>query len=61
MAATQLGRDSQEAYKQALTGIRATLRGEQPRKPDSYLLPDVASVLIDCGLRPDECARLKWA
>ncbi len=60
-AAAQIGHDSQEAYKNALGGIRATVRGQQPMKRDSYLLRDVASVLIDCGLRPEECFRLKWA
>lgn len=24
------------------------------------LLPDVASILLDCGLRPEECFRLRW-
>jgi integrase len=24
------------------------------------LLHDVATILIDCGLRPEECFRLKW-
>jgi integrase len=35
------------------------LRGEQPRKPDAFLLRDVTTTLVDCGLRPDECFRLK--
>ncbi len=26
----------------------------------AYLLRDVATILIDCGMRPDECFRLKW-
>lgn len=59
-AATELGRLQESDYKQALTGIRATLRGEQPIKPDAYLLLHVATVLLECGLRPDECYRLKW-
>ena len=50
-----------EAYHRALSGIRATLRGEQPNKPDDpYRLRDMATLLIDCGLRPDECFRLRW-
>ena len=36
-------------------------RGEQPIKPeDPYLLRDVATILLDCGLRPEECYRLRW-
>ncbi len=42
-------------------GIRAVKRGQAPRKPDAYLLRDAATILIDTGLRPDECFRLKWA
>jgi integrase len=59
-AATNLGRDLEGAYSRALEGIRAAKRGEQPRRPDAYLLRDVAAVLLDCGLRPEECHRLKW-
>lgn len=59
-AATKVGRDAEEAYRKALQGIRATVRGEQPLKPDAYLLHDVAVVLLECGLRPDECYQLRW-
>jgi len=59
-AAMGLGRDSDDSYRRALEGIRATKRGEQPRRPDAYLLRDVSTILIDCGLRPEECHRLKW-
>jgi len=59
-AALNLGRAAEKAYEQALKGIRVTLRNEQPIKPDSNLLHDVATVLLDFGLRPDECYRLKW-
>jgi integrase len=58
-AATELGQSIERDYNAALVGIRATLRGEQPRKPDAFLLPDVTTLLVDCGLRPDECFRLK--
>jgi integrase len=58
--ATEVGRDAEEAYQNALLGIRATVRGEQPLKPDAYLLHDVAVVLLECGFRPDECYRLRW-
>ena len=35
--------------------------GEQPIEPeDPFLLRDVTTVLIDCGLRPEECFRLRW-
>lgn len=59
-AATDLGCQLTDAYARALQGIRAVKRGEQPRKPDAYLLRDVATILIDCALRPEECFRLKW-
>jgi integrase len=50
-----------QAYSRALEGTRATVRGEQPIKPtDPFLLRDVVTVLLDCGLRPEECYRLKW-
>jgi len=57
-AASDLGQSIEQEYQQALSGIRATKRGEQPRRPDSFLLRDVATMLLDCGLRPDECFRL---
>lgn len=57
-AATWIGQRIEQAYREALEGIRATVRGEQPQKPDAYLLRDVACVLIDCGLRPEEFFRL---
>jgi integrase len=59
-SATAIGHDLHAGYCRALEGIRAVLRGQEPRKPDSFLLRDVATVLIDCGLRPEECFRLTW-
>ena len=60
-AAQQIGDGILSAYQSALEGIRATSRGEQPIKPeDPYLLRDVGTVLLDCGLRPEECYRLRW-
>ena len=53
------GRAQERDYEHALEGIRATLRGEQPIKPDAYLFLHKATVLLECGLRPDECYRLK--
>jgi integrase len=58
-AAACLGKSMEHDYSAALVGIRATLRGEQPRKPDAFLLRDVTTTLMDCGLRPEECFRLK--
>jgi integrase len=58
-AAAELGQGLGRDYQRALGGIRATVRGEQPQKPDAFLLRDVTTVLIDCGLRPEECFRLK--
>ncbi len=60
-ATQQIGESILEEYKCALEGIRATARGKAPIKPDDpYLLRDAATVLLDCGLRPEECYRLKW-
>jgi integrase len=60
-AAASIGEGQMRAYNRALKGIRATVRGEQPVKPaDPFLLRDVVTILFDCGLRPEECYRLKW-
>jgi len=60
-AAREIGESMLQAYQRALAGIRATARGEQPIEPqDPYLLRDVSTILLDCGLRPEECYRLKW-
>lgn len=57
-----LGDEVIAAYQRALTGIRATQRGETPIPPaDPYKLGDVATLLMDCGLRPEECFRLRWS
>jgi integrase len=59
--ARNIGESILAAYARALEGIRATQRGEQPTKPaDPFLLRDVAIILLDCGLRPEECYRLRW-
>jgi hypothetical protein len=53
-AAVAIGDGSLRAYDRALEGVRATVRGEQPIKPaDPFLLRDVVTVLLDCGLRPE--------
>jgi integrase len=59
-AAAALGHEADEAYGRALAGIRAVKRGKQPARPDAYLRRDVATILLDCGLRPEECHRLRW-
>jgi len=60
-AAAGIGDSILEAHEAALQGIRATQRGEQPQRPgDPYLLRDAAVILLDCGLRPEECYRLRW-
>ena len=59
-AATELGQAIEADYQKALNGIRATKRNQQPQKPDAFLLREVVTILIDCGLRPDECFRLRW-
>jgi integrase len=60
-AANAIGDGIVLAYERTLQGIRATKRGEEPIKPkDPYLMRDVATLLIDCGLRPEETYRLRW-
>jgi integrase len=60
-ATMALGESIRESYRRALEGIRATMRGQEPIEPeDPFLLRDVTTLLIDCGLRPEECFRLQW-
>lgn len=60
-AAACIGETTLQDYEMALSGIRAAQRGQQPIKPtDPFLLQDVVTVLLDCGLRPEECYRLTW-
>jgi integrase len=59
-ATSQLGQLLEQDYEKALSGLRAK-KGKQPLKPDSFLLRDVVAILADCGLRPEECFRLKWS
>jgi integrase len=60
-AARMIGEDIVRSYERALEGIRATVRREEPIKPhDPFRLRDVTTILTDCGLRPEECFRLKW-
>jgi integrase len=59
--AQAIGTAALEAYQRALVGIRASERGQIPTKPrDPFLLRDVAVILLDCGIRPEECFRLRW-
>lgn len=59
--ATAIGNGIEEAYQWALSGIRATMRSEEPIRPeDPFLVRDATAVLMDCGLRPDECFPLRW-
>ncbi len=60
-ATLTIGDTKLAAYQRALTGIRAVQRGKAPIKPaDPFLLRDVAAILLDFGLRPEECSRLRW-
>ena len=60
-AAQAIGHTDLGAYQKALAGIRAKMRGEIPIEPrDPYLLRDAATILLDCGIRPEECFRLQW-
>src|SRR5205085_1883889 len=55
-AAQAIGLNALDAYQRALDGTGATQRGEIPTKPrDPFLLRDTATILLDCGIRPDEC------
>jgi len=36
------------------------LENARKRAGGPVLLPDVAVILLDCGLRPEECFRLRW-
>ena len=62
LSATQaIGTATLETYQRALGGIRALMRKEQPIPPeDPFRVRDAATLLIDCGLRPEECLRLRW-
>jgi integrase len=60
-AAQAIGEKRLEGYSHALKGIRATQRGKPPIEPeDPFLLRDVATILLDEGIRPEECHRLEW-
>ncbi|MBM3763110.1 MAG: hypothetical protein FJW36_23055 [Acidobacteria bacterium] len=60
-AARAIGGAIVEAYENAKSGIRATIRGEVPIPPkDPQLLYHLALVLVDCGLRPEEAYRLRF-
>jgi integrase len=60
-AAHAIGEKMLDAHTHALNGIRATKRGQRPNEPeDPFRMRDVASILLDCGLRPEECYRLEW-
>ena len=60
-AANAIGDELLKTYERALIGIRATIRGEEPIKPqDPYVLRDLATLLIECALRPEEAYRLRW-
>ena len=60
-ASQAIGEKLLEAYTRALQGIRATQRGKRPIEPeDPFRLRDVATILLDEGIRPEECHRLEW-
>ena len=60
-AAQTIGEKILDAYARSKKGIRATQRGQRPTEPeDRFRMRDVASILLDCGLRPEECYRLEW-
>jgi integrase len=60
-ATAAVGESILAAHARALDGIRAHLRGETSTEPsDPFLLRDVTTILLDCGLRPEEAFRLRW-
>jgi len=60
IAAHTIGDEILAAYQRALVGLKAQ-RGHVPIEPeDQFALRDVATILVDCGLRPEECFRLRW-
>ncbi len=62
-AAAPVGQSILGANQHALDGIRASQRGEEPivsEPRDPFLLRDTTTILIDCGLRPEDCFRLRW-
>ena len=53
-AAQALGKSIEEAYSRAFAGI-CTKRGKEPiLHQDPDLLRDLATMLADCGLRPED-------
>ncbi len=59
-AVATVGESILAAHARALNGLRAQ-RGKEPVEPhDPFVLRDVATILIDCGLRPEESFRLRW-
>lgn len=60
-ATASVGESILAADARTLDGIRAQMRGEIPDEPsDPFLLRDVTTILLDCGLRPEESFRLRW-
>lgn len=60
-AARSIGEELLASYRKSLTGIRAVKRGETPTVPaDPFMLADVATLLLDLALRPDEVYRARW-
>jgi integrase len=59
-AAVAVGDGILAGYECAKDGIRATQRGQQPTAPrDPYILRDFGTLLLDVGIRPEECFRLR--
>ena len=55
-AATELGQKIEEEYQEALSGIRATQRNQQPYKPDAFLLRDVVTLSPSGRTEPVSCS-----
>jgi len=50
-ATLAIGDNKLASHQRALSGIRAVERGKTPIQPeDPFLLRDVATILLDCGL-----------
>ena len=51
---------SGENHRERVLSVKEEQRYLSSASAQTYLLRDVATVLLDCALRPDECFRMRW-
>lgn len=51
---------SGENHRERVLSVKEEQRYLAAASAQTYLLRDVATVLLDCALRPDECFRMRW-